>query len=158
MLRGWYGKEQLVKDNRDRGRQKSEIWPERQKARETGKKILAVFVWQQQAEEPQGHANERERPFSGGGRALPEQRWSRVFSRIPDLRAEEGGGSAEEGSLRGQGSELSGDPTTTNAALIFKLFHRQPCKTPGEPTSKWSREGADRDSGTCVEEMVAGTL
>lgn len=28
--------------------------------RETGKKILAPFVWQQQAAEPQGHANERE--------------------------------------------------------------------------------------------------
>lgn len=26
--------------------------------RETGRKILAVFVWQQQAEQPQGHVNE----------------------------------------------------------------------------------------------------
>lgn len=31
-----------------------ERWPE-----ETVRKILAVFVWQQQAEKPQGHANER---------------------------------------------------------------------------------------------------
>lgn len=37
---------------------------------------------------------ERERPFSGGGRALPEQRWSRVFSRIPDLG---GGGNDQQG-------------------------------------------------------------
>lgn len=76
----------------------------------------------------------RERPFSGGGRALLEQSWSRVFSRIPDLR-EAGGSAGEGGSLRGQGSELSGDPTTTNAALILKLFHRQPCKAPGGLTS-----------------------
>lgn len=38
---------------------------------------------------------ERERPFSGGGRALPEQRWSRVFSRIPDLGG--GGGNDQQG-------------------------------------------------------------
>lgn len=67
-----------------------------------------------------------------GGAPL-EQSWSGVFSRIPGLIEE--GGSAGEGSLRGQGSELSGDPTTTNAALIFELFHRQPCETPGELTS-----------------------
>lgn len=54
----------------------------------------------------------RDRPFRGwgGGRG--------VFSRIAGLG--EGGGS-----LRGQGSELSRDPTTTNAALSFKLLHRQ---------------------------------
>lgn len=89
-----------------------------QTARETGKKILAAFVWQQQAEEPQGHANER-RAFqhrgeeAGGG-------LSRAFSRIPELGEE--GDQQGKGSLRGQGSELSRDPTTTNAALIFKLF------------------------------------
>lgn len=33
--------------------------PGEQTAREAGKKILAAFVWQQQAEEPQGHSNER---------------------------------------------------------------------------------------------------
>lgn len=87
----------------------------------------------------------RERPFSGGGS------WSRVFSRIPELREE--GGSAGKGSLRGQGSELSRDPTTTNAALIFKLFHRQPCKTPGELTSL--RSGGQRLRLPCVEVMAA---
>lgn len=38
--------------------------------RRMGKKILAVFVWQQPAEEPQGHANERkafQRLVGGGG-------------------------------------------------------------------------------------------
>lgn len=64
--------------------------------------------------------------------------WSRVFSRIPDLREEEEeeggwGESAGKGSLRGQGSELSRDPTTTNAALIFRLFFTVgPVKTKGE--------------------------
>lgn len=53
----------------------------------------------------------RERPLSGGGR---EWGWSGVFSRIPDLREEGRGGQQQgRGSLRGQGSELSGDPTTT---------------------------------------------
>lgn len=55
----------------------------------------------------------RDRPFrecvGGGG-------WGGVFSRIAGLG--EGGGS-----LRGQGSELSRDPTSTNAALNVKLLH-----------------------------------
>lgn len=73
-----------------------------------------------------------ERPFSDGGRpAGAELKWGL----LTDTRPQRGGGSAGEGSLRGQGSELSGDPTTTNAALNFKLFHHPPCKTPGELTS-----------------------
>lgn len=35
--------------------------------RETERKILAVFVWQQKAEEPQGHTNERKAFQQGGG-------------------------------------------------------------------------------------------
>lgn len=70
----------------------------------------------------------RERPFSG----LPSGRgwsWSRVFSRIPDLIEEElGAGGSGRGSLRGQGSELSRDPTTTNAGLIFGLSLHRACK------------------------------
>lgn len=54
----------------------------------------------------------RDRAFRGGGSR------GAVFSRIAGLR--EGGGS-----LRGQGSELSRDPTTTNAALSSKLLHHQ---------------------------------
>lgn len=68
----------------------------------------------------------RERPFSG----LPSGRgwsWSRVFSRIPDLIEEELGAGGR-GSLRGQGSELSRDPTTTNAGLIFGLSLHRACK------------------------------
>lgn len=34
-------------------------WKRQEMGRGTGKKILALFVWQQQAAEPQGHANER---------------------------------------------------------------------------------------------------
>lgn len=48
------------------------------------KKILAVFVWQQQAGEPQGHANER-KAFQRWGE---ESCWSGGFSRIPDLGEE----------------------------------------------------------------------
>lgn len=97
--------------------------------RESGKKILAVFVWQQKAEEPQGHTNER-KAFQQWGKSP-----ARVGSSHGCQTSEMAGGSAGEGSLRGQGSELSGDPTTTNAALVFKLFHRQLCKTAGEPAS-----------------------
>lgn len=100
--------------------------------RETRKKILAVFVWQQQAEEPQGHANER-KAFQQWGESPAGAGLERGL--LTDTRPPRGEGSAGEGSLRGQGSELSGDPTTTNAALILKLFHRQLCKTPGELTS-----------------------
>lgn len=69
----------------------------------------------------------RERPLSGGGALL--ERALLTDTRPPKKR---GGG---RGSLRGQGSELSGDPTTTNAALMWRLFHSRPCKTPGELTS-----------------------
>lgn len=108
----------------------------KQTARETGKKILAVFVWQQQDKEPQGHANERE-AFQRWGESLAgaELEWGL----LTDTRPQRGGGDQQGGSLRGQGSELSGDPTTTNGALIFQLFffffYHQPCKTPGERTS-----------------------
>lgn len=60
----------------------------------------------------------RERAFQEwrvGGPAGAELEWGL----LTDTRPQRGGGSAGEGSLRGQGSELSGDPTTTNAALIF---------------------------------------
>lgn len=40
---------------------------QRNRQRETGKKILAVFVWQQQPEEPQGHTNERKAFQRWGG-------------------------------------------------------------------------------------------
>ncbi|KAK5890368.1 hypothetical protein CesoFtcFv8_013893 [Champsocephalus esox] len=77
--------------------------------------MLAVFVWQQQAEEAQGHANEREAFQWGGG----EPHWSGAgVGSSHGYQTQRGGGSAGEGGLRGQGSELSGDPTTTNAPLI----------------------------------------
>lgn len=57
------------------------------KVEETLEKILAVFVWQQPVEEPQGHANERWAfQKRGGSRGA-------VFSRIAGPR--EGGGASE---------------------------------------------------------------
>lgn len=84
-----------------------------------------MFVWQQQAEEPQGHANER-KAFQRWGEspAGAELEWGL----LTDTRPQKGGGSAGDESLRGQGSELSGDPTTTNAALIFSFFTVSPVK------------------------------
>lgn len=87
------------------------------KVEETLEKILAVFVWQQPVEEPQGHVNERwafQKRRGGGSRGA-------VFSRIAGPSEGRGGG----GALRGQGSELSRDPTTTNAARSSKLLHHQ---------------------------------
>ena len=63
----------------------------------------------------------------GGGRGG-------VFSRIAGLG--EGGGG-----LRGQGSELSRDPTTTNVALSFKLLHRQRGELLVGEADGWKRGG-----------------
>lgn len=75
-------------------------WPE-----EARRKILAVFVWQQQAEEPQGHANERKafQQWRGGGVSFDEVGPERGgFSRIPDLKSGEGWGG--EGDQQGRGA------------------------------------------------------
>lgn len=82
--------------NRQCGRPRGRSWRE--------------FVWQQQAEEPQGHANERN-SFQRRGGGLLE------WGLLTDSAVHRGGAWVGEGCLRGQGSELSGDPTTTNARL-----------------------------------------
>lgn len=82
------------------------------KVEEPLEKILAVFVWQQPVEEPQGHANERWAFQKRGGES--------GCCLLTDSRPQRG-----RGSLRGQGSELSRDPTTTNAARSSKLLHHQ---------------------------------
>lgn len=102
-----------------------------------------MFVWQQQAEEPQGHANERkafQQAVWGGAAGVGSSHGYQTSERRS--RGEDGGESAGKGSLRGQGSELSRDPTTTNAALIFGLFfHRRPCKNEGRELTPSRRRG-----------------
>lgn len=68
--------------------------------RETRKKILAVFVWQQQAEEPQGHANER-KAFQCWGERPAGAELERGL--LTDTRPQRGEGSAGEGEPRGSG-------------------------------------------------------
>jgi len=52
-------------------------------ARETGKKNLAVFVWQQQTKEPQGHANERKTFQQRGGTTGAELKWALLTDTRP---------------------------------------------------------------------------
>lgn len=75
---------QLVR-NRDRRRWRARDDRGEQTARETGTKMLAAFVWQQQAEEPQGHANERKAFQHRGEEGVGWGGLSRAFSRIPEL-------------------------------------------------------------------------
>lgn len=89
--------------------------------RETGKKILAPFVWQQRATEPQGHANER-KAFQRAAEWEGLELQSGLLTDTRTQRGVGGVGGSGRGSLRGQGSEPSRDPTTTNAGLIFRAL------------------------------------
>ena len=89
----------LSKITEARGKMDGERRPEEQTAEREMRRTKSwpVFVWQQQAEEPQGHANERGGLSAAGGRVLLER------GLLTDTRPQRGEGSAGEGEPRGSG-------------------------------------------------------